>query len=242
VAEAQRAQGPRPGRAHRRRSRRAAAHAPLDARRPARAPGAPPVPRARGAAPRGEPSRQTDLFDVELNTLGGDIRRVTLPRCISALDRTKPLTLLEPDRKHYFVTQSGLLGEGCRRTRRLRRASAQLYAAPGKDTLEVASRRATRAAPSREALPLPARQLPDRRGLRRRPTRRQADRPVAYFQFLRDGNPPSEEAAQTSAFAGVTTFTARGLHRGAKFHKVDFKDIAKGKQRTRRRRRTAGSR
>ena len=72
-----------------------------------------------------------------------------------------------------------------------------------------------------------------------------SDKPIAphaYFQFLRDDNPPSEEAAQTSAFAGVTTFTGPGgLHRGTKFEKVDFSDIEKGKRRTPRRRRTAGS-
>jgi YidC/Oxa1 family membrane protein insertase len=55
--------------------------------------------------------------------------------------------------------------------------------------------------------------------------------PFAYFQFLRDSNPPSEAAAQTSAFAGVTTFTGPAVYTDeSKFHKVDFKDIDKGKQ------------
>ena len=60
------------------------------------------------------------------------------------------------------------------------------------------------------------------------------DKPLpahAYFQFLRDGNPPSEQAAQTNAFAGVTTFTGPALYtEAAKFEKVDFDDINKGKQ------------
>jgi YidC/Oxa1 family membrane protein insertase len=55
--------------------------------------------------------------------------------------------------------------------------------------------------------------------------------PFAYFQFLRDSNSPSEQAAQTSAFAGVTTFTGPAVYtEESKFHKVDFKDIDKGKQ------------
>jgi YidC/Oxa1 family membrane protein insertase len=55
--------------------------------------------------------------------------------------------------------------------------------------------------------------------------------PTAYFQFMRDANPPSEDAAQTNAFAGVTTFTGPAVYTDeAKFHKVDFSDIAKGKQ------------
>jgi YidC/Oxa1 family membrane protein insertase len=48
---------------------------------------------------------------------------------------------------------------------------------------------------------------------------------------MRDGNPPSEAAAQTNAFAGVTTFTGPAVYTDeAKFTKVDFSDIAKGKQ------------
>src|SRR6185369_16180090 len=55
--------------------------------------------------------------------------------------------------------------------------------------------------------------------------------PYAYFQFLRDGNPPSEEAAQTAPFAGVTTFTGPAVYtEESKFVKVDFKDVEKGKQ------------
>src|SRR5258706_5035942 len=54
----------------------------------------------------------TDLFDVEINTAGGGIRRVTIRKVFSALDRDTPLTLLEPNSKHYFITQSGLLGDG----------------------------------------------------------------------------------------------------------------------------------
>src|SRR5258705_12062414 len=47
---------------------------------------------------------------------------------------------------------------------------------------------------------------------------------------MRDGNPPSEDAAQTSAFAGVTTFTGPAVYtEESKFVKVDFKDIDKGK-------------
>ena len=86
---------------------------------------APPAPAAPGAstapaAPTASPvvsggeaiTVRTDLFDVELSTAGGDIRRLTLREVHSALDRTKPLTLMEPDAQHYFVTQTGLLGEG----------------------------------------------------------------------------------------------------------------------------------
>jgi YidC/Oxa1 family membrane protein insertase len=54
--------------------------------------------------------------------------------------------------------------------------------------------------------------------------------PIAYFQFLRDHNPPSQEAAQTSSFGGVSTFTGVGVYtEESKYVKLDFKDIDKGK-------------
>jgi YidC/Oxa1 family membrane protein insertase len=60
-----------------------------------------------------------------------------------------------------------------------------------------------------------------------------SDHPVSpwgYFQFLRDANSPSQEAAQTSSFAGVTTFTGPALYtEESKFTKIDFKDVEKGK-------------
>jgi YidC/Oxa1 family membrane protein insertase len=54
--------------------------------------------------------------------------------------------------------------------------------------------------------------------------------PFAYYQFLRDSNAPSQQAAQTSSFGGVTTFTGPALYtEESKFEKIAFKDIDKGK-------------
>ena len=206
---------------------------------PGASPGTPAIP---GASPAATPAAgatgepvvvKTDLFDVELNTLGGDIRRVTMRKVHSALDRTQPLTLMEPDPKHYFVTQSGLLGEGLPTHKTVYDATQRSYSlADGKDTVEVA---------------LKARDANGADVTKRYTFHRgsyvidvaydianKSDKPLApfaYFQFLRDANPPSEQAAQTSAFAGVTTFTGPAVYTDEqKFHKVDFTDIAKGKQ------------
>ena len=176
---------------------------------------------------------KTDLFDVELNTLGGDIRRVTMKKVFSALDRTQLLTLMEPDSKHYFVTQSGLLGEGLPTHKTPYEVAQRSYSLPdGKDSIEVAFK--AQEANGAEVT---------KRYIFRRGSyvidvaydiANKSDRPLtpfAYYQFLRDANPPTEQAAQTSAFAGVTTFTGPAVYTEAeKFHKVDFSDIAKGKQ------------
>jgi len=194
------------------------------------------APLATAAAPAatGEPVIvRTDLFEIELNTAGGDIRRVTMLQQHSALDRTQRLTLLEPNPKHYFVTQSGLLGEGLANHKTQYRAESRAFAlAPGRDELDVR----LKAIESGGAEVVKRFQF--RRGtyeiiVSYEITNRsdKAIAPHAYFQFLRDGNPPSEEAAQTSAFAGVTTFTGPAVYNEeSKFVKVDFKDIDKGKQ------------
>ena len=197
------------------------------------APGAPAAP-AGPVVAGGEPIRvQTDLLDIELSTVGGDIRKLTLRQVHSALDRTKPLTLMEPSANHYFVTQSGLLGEGLPSHKALYTAEARSYElASGKETLEV--RLVARDAAGAEV----AKTYRFKRGSYLIDIAydivNRSDKPVAahaYFQFLRDANQPSEEAAQTNAFAGVATFTGPAVYTDEqKFVKVDFGDIAKGKQ------------
>ena len=176
---------------------------------------------------------KTDLLEVELSTLGGDIRRLTMRQVHSALDRTKPLTLMEPSSKHYYVTQSGLLGEGLPSHKAPYEADAKSYTlGSGQETLEVRLK-------AKDALG--AEVVKKYRFSRGSyvidvayEVTNKSDKPLvpyAYFQFLRDANPPSEEAAQTNAFAGVTTYTGPALYTDeSKFVKVDFGDIAKGKQ------------
>jgi YidC/Oxa1 family membrane protein insertase len=198
---------------------------------PASAPAA--APPAGAAQPVGEPvSVSTDLFDIEINTAGGDIRRVTMKQQHSALDSAKPLTLMGPDPKFFFITQTGLLGEGLPNHKTLYDADKRSYAlAPGQDAIEV--RLHARDARGADVV----KRFVFKRGtyvidvsydIANRGDR--AIAPYAYFQFLRNGDPPSQEAAQTSSFAGVTTFTGPALYtEESKYHKIDFKDVEKGK-------------
>ena len=193
-----------------------------------------PVSSASVTAASGEPiTVKTDLFEAELNTMGGDLRRLKLLKVGSALDRNKPLMLMEPDSKHFFVTQSGLLGEGMPTHKSIYTSDAKSYVLPANtNSLEV--RLVSRDSSGAEVV---------KRYLFRRGSyeidvsydvKNTSDKPIAptaYFQFLRDNNPPSQEAAQTNAFAGVTTFTGPAVYTDqSKFVKVDFSDILKGKQ------------
>jgi YidC/Oxa1 family membrane protein insertase len=194
------------------------------------------------AAPPGAPIEgsgkpvtvKTDLFEVELNTVGGDIQRVTLNNVFSALDRNKPLTLLSPDPKqNSFVTQSGLIGDGLPFHKSVYVAESESYdLADGRDQVEV--RLVAKDVVGAEVV----KKLIFRRGSYEvlvsyeiTNTGEKAISPLAYFQFRRDGNQPSQEAAQTSSMAGVATFTGPAVYtEESKFVKVDFKDIDKGKQ------------
>jgi len=174
----------------------------------------------------------TDLFDVEISPLGGDIQRVTMKQVHSALDRTQPLTLMEPNDKHYFITQSGLLGEGLPNHKTVYEAEQRNYSlAAGQDTVEVRLR-----APGANGVDVVKRLTFHRDSyvidvaydITNKSGKPLA--PWAYFQFVRDANPPSQEAAQTSSFAGVTTFTGPALYtEESHFTKIDFKDVEKGK-------------
>ena len=202
---------------------------------PPTAPAVPATPAA-GASPAasGKPLIvRTDLLEVEINTAGGDIRRLTMLKVFSALDRSKPLTLLEPNAKHFFVAQSGLLGEGMpTHLTQYEAAGGDYVLRDGSDAVEVRLR--SRDAAGAEVV----KRYVFRRGsylidlsYEVKNTSGAPIQPVAYFQFMRDANPPTEEAAQTNAFAGVTTFTGPAVFtQQNKFEKVDFKDIEKGKQ------------
>jgi YidC/Oxa1 family membrane protein insertase len=173
---------------------------------------------------------KTDLMELELGKRGGDIQRVTLLKHFSALDRNKPLVLLQPLDGHFFVTQSGLLS-GPNHTVLWSSPQEVYELKSGEQELIV---RLTAEAQGSEVTKV----------YRFKPgsyvidvsyeIRNKGDAPIAptaYFQFLRDSNPPEGEAAQSNPMTGVATFTGPAFYTDEKkFVKVSFSDIDKGKQ------------
>jgi YidC/Oxa1 family membrane protein insertase len=175
---------------------------------------------------------RTDLFDIDLNTMGGDIRKLTLLKVGSANDRAKALTLLAADPQHFFVTQSGLLGDTLPTHKTIYATESTGYVMPaGADSLVV---RLTARTPEGAEI---TKRYTFHRGSYEigvsydvKNATSQAIPAIAYFQFLRDNNPPSPDAAQTSHFGGVSTFTGAGVYtEESKYVKLDFKDIDKEK-------------
>jgi YidC/Oxa1 family membrane protein insertase len=175
---------------------------------------------------------RTDTLEVEIGRKGGDIQRVTLLKHFAATDRTKPLTLMQPKDGHYFVTQTGLLG-GLPNHNSLWKASADRFELKsGESALEVRltaagrvdvdAQKIYRFKPGSYVVEL-AQEV--------RNSSEKAIAPSAYFQFVRDGNPPEGEAAQNNPMTGVATFTGPAVYTNEKkFVKVAFSDVDKGKQ------------
>ena len=79
----------------------------------------------------------TDTLSVELDTQGGDVRRVTLLKHTARGDATKPFILMQDKVGAYFIAQSGILGQGLPNHTAIWTATAEKYALDGGDKLEV---------------------------------------------------------------------------------------------------------
>jgi YidC/Oxa1 family membrane protein insertase len=173
----------------------------------------------------------TDTLSVELDTIGGDVRQVTLLKHTARGDATKPFTLMQDKVGAYFVAQSGLLGAGLPNHTAIWTAASDKYVLGGGDKLEVILTNTESPGLTINKV------LTFTRGsyvidIRYDIKNESATTvsPNAYFQFLRDGNPPEGESAG-NMFTGVATFTGPAVYTEAKkFQKVDFSSIDKNKQ------------
>ena len=60
----------------------------------------------------GRVSVKTDVLDVEIDLIGGDIRKLVLIKHGGNKDKNKPFVFLADEKPHFYVAQSGLIGEG----------------------------------------------------------------------------------------------------------------------------------
>jgi YidC/Oxa1 family membrane protein insertase len=173
----------------------------------------------------------TDTLAVELDTRGGDIREVTLLKHPAHGDVKQPFKVMQDKAGAYFIAQSGLLGTGLPNHTAVWTAAATKYSLTATDMLEVPF--------TNNDLPgvLVTKTVVFTRGSYVIDVRYDVKNesavalaPTAYFQFLRDGNPPEGESSG-NMFTGVATFTGPAIYSDAKkFQKVNFTDIDKNKQ------------
>ncbi|MBC7622194.1 MAG: membrane protein insertase YidC [Aeromicrobium sp.] len=176
-------------------------------------------------------SVRTDTLAVELDGVSGDIRNVVLLKHVARGDTTRQFALMQEKVGHYFIAQSGLLGDGLPNHTSKWVASGENFDLGGGEKTEVVFTNTD----------LPGVTVNKvfifQRGSYvvdlRYDIKNDSAAPIApkaYFQFLRDANPPEGESSGSNPFTGIATFTGPAVYtEQKKFQKVAFSDIEKNK-------------
>ena len=169
---------------------------------------------------------KTDWLVADINTVGGDLRKLKFLRHFDAKDRNKPFVLLQQNETHTYIAQSGLLGGGLPTHTALFSAEALEYQlAEGKDTLEVRLQ-AVNAAAARVTKVYIFHRSSYRVDVGYEVVNSGTAPLVAasYFQLVRDTAAPEGTSRFVPTYTGPAVYTDQ-----EKFQKVDFTDIEKGK-------------
>ncbi len=184
------------------------------------------APAPAGALQRGDVVRvETDLYIADINTAGGDLRRLELLEHRDTIDRKKNFLLLQ-EAEHTYVAQAGLIGGTLPNHRT--KFTASTNTAKLADGAQSVSVRLT--APESDGIKVTKVYTFHRGryeidvGFEVENKSANAVTPDAYFQLVRDGKPPEGDSAMLPTFTGVAVYTER-----EKFLKLPFTDIEKGK-------------
>lgn len=182
--------------------------------------------KATGPLATGETIRvRTDYLSVEIDSVGGDLRRIELLKHAAREDRQKPFVLFEQTATHTYVAQSGLIGANLpNHTSRYTAERSEYALTPGEPDLTVRLR----------ALDPGGVEVVKTFVFRASSylidvgfdiTYRGAGEisPYAYFQLLRDANPPAGDSKLVPTFSGAEIYTEQD-----KLTKLEFEDIAEG--------------
>ena len=168
----------------------------------------------------------TDYLVAEINTAGGDLRRVEFLHHYDILDRNKPFVLLQEMGAHTYITQTGLLGSGLPTHNAIFSAQATEYQlAEGRDSLEVrlSATDVTGAKVSKVYVFHRGSYLIDV-GFEIENFGTDPLSSFAYYQLVRDKTPPEGDSMMLPTYTGTAVYTEL-----EKFQKVAFADIEKGK-------------
>ena len=182
---------------------------------------------ASGVLQKGDTVRvETDVFAAEIDTAGGDLRRLELLAHRDTLDKKNNLVLLQQQPDHTYIAQSGLIGNNLpnHRTRYITserdvklaagadRVSVRLGATPV-DGVKVTKVYTFH----RGSYVIDVGYEVENKGAA-------AVRPDAYFQLVRDNKSPAGDSAMLPTYTGMAVYTDK-----EKFQKVAFSDVDKGK-------------
>lgn len=169
----------------------------------------------------------TDVLTAEIDTVGGDLRSLTLLKHDSATDTKKPFELLTDKNGRVYIAQTGLVTASNPQLpthKTVFTAEKTSYSLTG-DALEVKL-----TAPEANGVKVSkvyvfhkgSYQIDVRYDITNAGTAPLA--PTAYYRLLRDDKAPEGEGRFAHTFTGPAVYTAEN-----KFQKVSFDDLAKGK-------------
>lgn len=200
--------------------------APTPSEKLAAAQQAPTTPQAAAAQAGQKISVKTDYLLAEIDTTGGDLRRLELLKQRDTLDKRKNFVLLEFEPEHIYVAQSGLIGHGLPTHKTQFSAEATSYELkPGAEHLEV---RLT--APEVDGIKVTKVYTFHKSSYLIDVSYEISNnstnpvQPFSYFQFLRDSKAPAGETELVPTYTGPAIYTEQ-----EKFEKIEFSSIDKGK-------------
>ena len=172
-------------------------------------------------------SVKTDLLEVEISTVGGDISRLALLKHPDSLDKSKPLVLFNRGTgTHNYYAQSGLIGDGF----------------PNHNSLFVSEQDQYELAENAEQVQVILKAAGDSKlkvtkvitfhrgsylidiAYELENVGKQATATSSYFQLIRDSVAPEGSLRFLPTFTGAAVYTDK-----EKLKKVQFSDIDKGK-------------
>ena len=174
-------------------------------------------------------SVRTDMFAISIDSLGGDIRSINLLKHAAHNKAQGAFPLMQEKPSAYFITQSGLLGQGLPNHTATWVADGESFDLQNGDSLDVTLT-------NRDASGVVVTKTYGfKRGSYviniRYDIKNEAGAQInamAYFQFLRDSNAPEGENTGSNPFTGVVTFTGPAVYtEQKKFQKVTFSEIDK---------------
>lgn len=169
---------------------------------------------------------RTDVLDAVIDANGGDLRSLILTAYRDNANESRPFQLFAEKPGRNYLAQSGFIGDKLPNHKTVWQLMPGDYVLrPGQDRLEVRLKAVVDGVEVTKTYVF-------RRGSYvievLHTVRNGADQPVEgypYYQFLRHGLAPEGESAFIHTFTGPAVYTE-----SAKFQKVSFEDIAKGKQ------------
>lgn len=168
---------------------------------------------------------KTDYLTAEINTLGGDLRRLEFLQQRDSKNKNKPFVLLREQGAHTYIAQTGLLGTGLPTHNTVFTAEASEYLlTEGKNTIEVRllATNVVGAKVTKFYVFYRGGYLVDV-GYEIENIGTNPISPSAYFQLVRDQSTPEGASMFLPTYTGTAIYTEK-----EKFQKVGFPDIEKG--------------